>query len=129
MIKDITLGQYFPGNSMVHRLDPRYKIIISGIFIAMLFIGDHVICLEIGAVFVAMALILSSIPLKMIVKSIKPIIPLLLFTSLFNIFFISFLSNPLEKIMSDSLIKNLGELCRFAFLDVILFKTFLSSER
>ena len=61
MIKDITLGQYFPGNSMVHRLDPRYKIIISGIFIAMLFIGDHVICLEIGAVFVAMALILSSI--------------------------------------------------------------------
>ena len=89
MIKDITLGQYFPGNSMVHRLDPRYKIIISGIFIAMLFIGDHVICLEIGAVFVAMALILSSIPLKMIVKSIKPIIPLLLFTSLFNIFFIS----------------------------------------
>ena len=80
MIKDITLGQYFPGNSMVHRLDPRYKIIISGIFIAMLFIG---------AVFVAMALILSSIPLKMIVKSIKPIIPLLLFTSLFNIFFIS----------------------------------------
>lgn len=49
MIKDITLGQYFPGNSIVHRLDPRYKIIISGIFIAMLFIGDHVICLEIGA--------------------------------------------------------------------------------
>ena len=89
MIKDITLGQYFPGNSIVHRLDPRYKIIISGIFIAMLFIGDHVICLEIGAVFVAMALILSSIPVKMIVKSIKPIIPLLLFTSLFNIFFIS----------------------------------------
>ena len=44
MIKDITLGQYFPGNSIVHRLDPRYKIIISGIFIAMLFIGDHVIC-------------------------------------------------------------------------------------
>ena len=36
MIKDITLGQYFPGNSIVHRLDPRYKIIISGIFIAML---------------------------------------------------------------------------------------------
>ena len=69
MIKDITLGQYFPGNSIVHRLDPRYKIIISGIFIAMLFIGDHVICLEIGAVFVAMALILSSIPVKMIVKS------------------------------------------------------------
>ena len=90
MIKDITLGQYFPGNSIVHRLDPRYKIIISGIFIAMLFIGDHVICLEIGAVFVAMALILSSIPVKMIVKSIKPIIPLLLFTCCcsYNVFYV-----------------------------------------
>lgn len=89
MIKDITLGQYFPGNSVIHKLDPRFKIIISGLFIAMLFVGSHEICLELGAVFAVMALLLSSIPLKMILKSLKPIIPILAFTSFFNLFFIT----------------------------------------
>lgn len=89
MIRDITLGQYFPGNSVVHRLDPRYKIVITALFIAMLFIGDHVISLEVGAVFTLMAFLLSEIPVKMILKSLKPIIPILLFTSVFNIFLIS----------------------------------------
>ncbi|MGN1481866.1 energy-coupling factor transporter transmembrane component T family protein [Porcipelethomonas sp.] len=89
MIKDITLGQYFPGNSVVHRMDPRYKIIISGLFIVMLFIGDSAVCLEVGAVFTAMALILSQIPVKMILRSLKPIIPIILFTSFFNLFLIT----------------------------------------
>lgn len=89
MIKDITLGQYFPGDSMVHRMDPRFKIIISGLFIAMLFIGDSPVCLEAGAVFTTAALILSQIPVKMILKSLKPIIPILLFTSVFNLFLIT----------------------------------------
>ncbi|MGN0620474.1 MAG: energy-coupling factor transporter transmembrane component T family protein [Porcipelethomonas sp.] len=89
MIKDITLGQYFPGKSVVHRLDPRYKIIISGLYIAMLFIGSDYFSLEAGAVFAAMALVLSEIPLKMIAKSIKPIMPLLCITAVLNLFFIT----------------------------------------
>ena len=51
MLKDITIGQYFPGNSAVHRLDPRFKIIITGVFIGMLFSADGFLGLAVGAVF------------------------------------------------------------------------------
>ncbi len=89
MLKDITLGQYFPGNSIVHRLDPRFKIIIAIVFIAMLFIGKSAVCLEVGAVFCIMSVILSKIPFKMILKSLKPIVMILVVTSVLNIFLIT----------------------------------------
>lgn len=89
MLKDITLGQYFPGKSIIHRIDPRFKIVIVVVFIATLFIGDSPICLEVGAVFCIMALILSKIPFKMILKSLKPIILIMIFTSILNLFLIS----------------------------------------
>ena len=68
MIKDITLGQYFPGNSVVHRLDPRFKIIITMIYIAMLFISSSIFGLFVGGLFAFLALILSKIPFKLILK-------------------------------------------------------------
>ena len=89
MLKDITLGQYFPGDSFIHRLDPRFKIIITFIFIIMLFTGDSMICLAIGAVYALMAVLLSKIKFKMFVKSIKPIMPFLLITALLNIIFVN----------------------------------------
>ena len=89
MLRDITLGQYFPGTSFVHRLDPRTKIIITAAFIATLFIGSNPVCLEAGAVFCAAAVIVSRIPVKMILKSLKPIIMILAVTSLLNLFLIN----------------------------------------
>lgn len=89
MLRDITLGQYFPGNSTVHRIDPRFKIIITMIFIAMLFIGNNPICLEVGAVFCIMSVVLSKIPFKMILKSLKPIVMILVITSVLNLFLIT----------------------------------------
>lgn len=89
MLKDITIGQYFPGDSVIHRLDPRFKIVITLIFIIMLFTGDSFWCLLIGAVFTLMAIILSKIPLKMFAKSIKPLLPFLLITAMLNLFFVS----------------------------------------
>ncbi len=89
MLKDITIGQYFPGNSPIHRLDPRFKIIITLIFIVMLFIGDSVWCLVLGAVFTVLAVLMSKIPVKMFAKSIKPLLPFLLITALLNLFFVS----------------------------------------
>lgn len=89
MLKDITLGQYFPGNSVIHRLNPRFKIIICVFFIAMLFIGKSPVCLEVGAVFCIMSVIISKIPFKMILKSLKPIVLILVFTSVLNIFLIT----------------------------------------
>ncbi len=89
MIKDITLGQYFPGSSVVHNLDARFKLVITLLFIIMLFIGGNTICLEVGTVFTATALLCSSIPFKMIAKSLKPILPILLFTTILNLFMIT----------------------------------------
>lgn len=89
MLKDITIGQFFPGDSLIHRFDPRFKIVITLVYILMLFTGDNIICLAVGAVFTIMSVILSKIPFKMFIKSIKPIFPFLLLTAVLNILFVS----------------------------------------
>ncbi len=89
MLKDITIGQFFPGNSLIHRLDPRFKIVITLLFIIMLFTGGTFLCLAIGAVFTLLAVILSKIPLKMFGKSIKPLMPFLLITAVLNLFLVT----------------------------------------
>lgn len=88
MLKDITLGQYFPGESVIHRLDARFKIILTTLFIVMLFVTQKALGLAVGGVFCLFAIALSRIPAKMFVKSIKPIVPILIFTSLLNLLFI-----------------------------------------
>ncbi len=88
MLKDITLGQYFPIDSILHRLDPRFKIIDTMLFIIMLFSGNHFWTLMIGAIFVIMAQLLSKVPLKMSWKSIRPILPVLAVTAILNLVFI-----------------------------------------
>ena len=88
MLADITIGQYFPGNSLIHRLDPRFKIVITFIYILMLFTGSNIICLAVGAIYTIIAVLLSKIKFKMFLKSIKPIFPFLLITALLNILFV-----------------------------------------
>ena len=87
MLKDITLGQYFPMDSVVHRMDARYKIVITLLFLVMLFWGQHVTALIAGLLFVIVATVCSKIPPKMLIKSIKPIVPILIITGLLNLFF------------------------------------------
>ena len=89
MLRDITIGQYFPGDSIIHRLDPRFKIVITVIYICMLFVGSSFWCLLVGAVFTFMAMLLSRIPLKMFWKSVKPILPFLIITALLNLFLVN----------------------------------------
>lgn len=88
MLRDITIGQYFPGESIIHRLDPRFKIVITFIYILMLFTGNNIVCLAVGAVYTVMAILISKIPFKMFVKSIKPIFPFLILTAVMNIIFV-----------------------------------------
>ncbi len=88
MLKDITLGQYFPVDSILHRMDPRFKLIFTMLFIIQLFAGSSIWTLLIGAVFVLMAQSLSKIPIKMSWKSIKPILPILAATAVLNLLFI-----------------------------------------
>lgn len=89
MLRDITIGQFFPGNSIIHRLDPRFKIVITLIYIVMLFVGGKFACLAIGALYTFIAIMLSRIPLKMFVKSVKPLLPFLVITALINLFLVS----------------------------------------
>ena len=89
MLRDITIGQFFPGDSIIHRLDPRFKIVITHIYIIMLFSGGGFVCLAIGAVYTFAAMILSRIPLKMFLKSIKPILPFLLITAVLNLLLVT----------------------------------------
>ena len=88
MLKDITIGQYFPGNSVIHHLDPRFKIIITAIFIVMLFSADNFVGLAVGVVFLLISFLLSQIPFKLMLKSLKPIVPIILFTTVLNLFFL-----------------------------------------
>jgi len=88
MLKDITIGQYFPMDSAVHRLDARFKIVITAIFIVMIFTADSFAALCLPIVFFFIAFGASKLSFKLILKSMKSIIPVIILTSLLNIFFI-----------------------------------------
>ena len=88
MIKDITIGQYIPGNSFTHKLDPRTKILISLLFIVSLFIIDKFVGYILVVAFIAAVIINSKVPPRFILKGLKPIIFLVAFTSILNVFMI-----------------------------------------
>ncbi len=88
MLKDITFGQYFPVDSLLHRMDPRFKIVDTLLLIILLFCGNGFGMLAVGAIFVLMAQLLSKIPLSMSYKSIRPVLPILIVTALLNLLFI-----------------------------------------
>ena len=69
MIKDITLGQFFPGRSIVHRLDPRTKVLLTMALIVIVFFCQNIFSLLLMIAFVAAVNLLSRIPLKIVLKS------------------------------------------------------------
>lgn len=87
MLRDITIGQYYPGNSVVYRLDPRVKILLSFAFMVMVIIGSNPVGLAIAVVFVVGVYIVARIPARLILRSIRPLVPLLIFTALLQMFF------------------------------------------
>jgi energy-coupling factor transport system permease protein len=88
MFKDITLGQFFPGDSVIHKMDPRVKLVLTVLFIIMLFMAKNIYGLLVGIAFTIISYLLSRIPFSMILKSMKPIIPIVTFTAVLNVFFI-----------------------------------------
>ena len=83
MLKDITLGQYFPGNSVVHRLDPRTKLILLVVYIVALFLAVNWVSYAVMAAFLIIAIKISTIPPKAIVRGMKPLVMILVFTGIF----------------------------------------------
>ena len=86
MIRDITIGQYYPAQSRIHRLDPRVKIVCTLLFLVSLFIQNSLLGYVIATIYLGTVIRLSKVPLKYIVKGLKPIVILLLFTVVMNLF-------------------------------------------
>lgn len=87
MLKDITLGQYFPGNTPVHRLDPRTKLLLVVVYIVALFLCEWFISYGLMALFLVTAIVLSRIRPKALLRGLKPLLIIILFTALLNLFF------------------------------------------
>ena len=86
MIRDITIGQYYPAKSILHRLDPRTKLVATLLYLISLFLFDGFAGYIVATVFLVSIIKLSKVPFKFIVKGLKPIIMLLMITVLFNLF-------------------------------------------
>ena len=86
MLKDITLGQFFPGNSFIHRLDPRTKLVMLVVYIVALFVATSWISYAVMLAFLVGCILISKIPGKSIVRGMKPMVVILIFTAVLNIF-------------------------------------------
>lgn len=86
MLKNITIGQYFPGNSVVHRMDARMKILLTVALLVDIFISDGFVGFALILAFVLMAAKITRIPLSFVVRGLKPIAFIALFTFVLNLF-------------------------------------------
>ena len=89
MLKDITLGQYFPGNTIVHRLDPRTKLLLVVVYIVALFLAKWVVSYGLMLAFLVLSIGLSRIRLKALLKGLKPLLIIIIFTAVINLFYSS----------------------------------------
>ncbi len=98
MLKDITLGQFFPGKSVIHKADPRTKIVLSLVYIVFLFVAESTAAYLFALAFTVFLVILSKISLKVILKGLKPLIFIMIFTAFFNIFWTKGQGEPLLSV-------------------------------
>lgn len=87
MIRDITIGQYYPSNGLLHRIDPRFKILMMIASIVLLFCTFNFYALGVATVITVLSVVLSKVPLKLFLKSMKTIILIIVITSMLNIFY------------------------------------------
>ena len=113
MLRDITIGQYFPGHSFIHKMDPRMKIIAAVLYIVVLFVAPNPVGLALSIALLAALYKIARIPGKMILKSLKPIVPIVLFTAVLNLFFVTGEGEPLVHIW---VLKIYAEGIRYAIL-------------
>lgn len=87
MIKDITIGQYYKADSILHKCDPRTKLLLTVAFIIVIFLCKNFYSMGLMALLTVASMLVSKVPVKMFLKSMKPIIPLVLLTAILNIFY------------------------------------------
>ena len=113
MLRDITIGQHFPGNSVLHRCDPRLKLVATIAYIVVLFVAPNPLGLALSIALLAALYKVAKIHGKLILKSLKPIVPIVLFTAVLNLFFVTGEGEPLVHIW---VLKIYGEGIRYAIL-------------
>ena len=86
MIRDITIGQYYPAKSLLHRLDPRVKLVATVLYLISLFLFRNISGYIVATIFLVTVIRLSKVPFKYIMRGMKPIIMILMITLLFNLF-------------------------------------------
>ncbi len=87
MLRDITIGQYYPGNSFIHRLDPRTKFIFTFIFVIVVFVANKLLYQAVLFALISFIIMLSKVPIKFILKGLKPIVLLIAFAFFINALF------------------------------------------
>lgn len=87
MLKDITLGQFFPGNSLAHRLDPRTKILLTVLYIVALFCAKSFVSYGVVALLLVTGVRISGVAPKALVRGLKPILFIICFTAVLNLFY------------------------------------------
>ena len=87
MLKDITLGQYFPGSSLAHRLDPRTKLMLTVLYIVILFCATSFVSYGLVAALLAVGVKVSGVAPKALVRGLKPILFIICFTAVLNLFY------------------------------------------
>lgn len=88
MIRDITLGQYYPGNSVIHKLDPRVKILAALLYIVALFVVNKFSGFIVAIVFLEAVIIISKVPRRYIWRGLRPVLIIIAFTLIVNIFMV-----------------------------------------
>ena len=114
MLKDITLGQYFPGTSLIHRLDPRTKLLMVIIYVLVIFFIHNFAGYAVLAAFTAACVIVSSVPVRFVLKGLKPIMIFIALTGIFNLFL-----TPGRELWSFGFLKITYEGVHFAIFMVL----------
>lgn len=94
-LKDITLGQYFPGNSILHRLDPRTKILLTVFYIVALFMAKNILAYALMFTTLAAGILISRVGFRVLVRGMKPILFIVIFTAVLNLFYTPGAGEPL----------------------------------
>lgn len=87
MLKDITFGQYYAGRSIIHKADPRTKIVLMILILVFIFVSKNAVSLLFSALFILAILAISRVPFKNFLKNIKAILPVIIFTAVINVFY------------------------------------------
>ena len=123
-LKDITLGQYFPGDSILHRLDPRAKILLTVFYIVALFMAKNILSYSLMFATLTGCILVSHVGFRVLVRGMKPILSIVVFTAILNLFYTPGEGEPLVAFW---IFKIYWEGIRTAFFMVLRIMMLISS--